>query len=386
MSEATETTSRQSIAEARWKAIVDSAVDAIIVIGARGAIETFNPAAERLFGYSETEVLGKNVNLLMPSPYHEEHDRYIEHYAQTGEQRIIGIGRQVTALRRDGSTFPVHLSVGEMMVDGERHFIGILHDLSIRMGLEEQLREQTAMARLGEMAALIAHEVKNPLTAVRGAIQVIGGRLPADSRDAPIVKEVLARLDALNGLIQDLLLFARPPHPRLAPMDIVSVIALVTDLLSKDPVFKEVVIDVRGSAPVFTGDADLLHIVFQNLFINAAQAMEGRGRIEVTVGGTAASALPNPPIPPESGDATTNGGWITITVADNGPGIPPTVQEKLFRPFQTTKARGTGLGLSTAKRLVEAHQGSIRIDCPEMGGTVVTIHLPVGSPQRPVSS
>src|SRR5204863_298410 len=98
-------------------------------------------------------------------------------------------GRQVTALRRDGSTFPVHLSVGEMTVDGERHFIGILHDLSIRMRLEEQLREQTAMARLGEMAALIAHEVKNPLTAVRGAIQVIGGRLPADSRDGPIGKE-----------------------------------------------------------------------------------------------------------------------------------------------------------------------------------------------------
>src|SRR6185295_1421377 len=211
---------RLRASEERWRSIVESAVDGIVVIDAMGHIESFNPAAERLFGYAERDVIGQNVNLLMPSPYHEEHDGYLARYQTTGVRTIIGIGREVTARRRDGTTFPVHLSVGEMSVNGERKFTGILHDLSVRIRMEEQLREQTALARLGEMAAVIAHEVKNPLAGVRGAIQVIGGRLPKDSKDATVVHEILTRLDALNELMKDLLLFARPPQPRLAPIDL----------------------------------------------------------------------------------------------------------------------------------------------------------------------
>src|SRR5947208_1008621 len=197
-----------------WRSIVESAVDGIVVIDAKGRIEAFNPAAERLFGYSEAEVIGQNVNVLMPSPYREEHDAYLSQYLTTGEKRIIGIGREVTGLHRAGTRFPVHLSVGEMAVNGERKFTGILHDLSARIRMEEQIREQTALARLGEMAAVIAHEVKNPLAGIRGAIQVIGGRLPKESRDAAVAKEIVNRIDALNELIKDLLLFARPPQPR----------------------------------------------------------------------------------------------------------------------------------------------------------------------------
>ena len=128
--------------EARWRAIIESAVDGIVVIDAHGRIEAFNPAAERLFGYAERDVLGRNVNILMPSPYHEEHDTYLARYLATGVQKIIGIGREVTGLRKDGTTFPLHLSVGEMTVNGERKFTGILHDLSARVRIEEQLREQ----------------------------------------------------------------------------------------------------------------------------------------------------------------------------------------------------------------------------------------------------
>src|SRR5262249_26133390 len=116
-----------TLAEARWRAVIDSAVDGIVVISDRGIIESFNPAAERMFGYSEQDVLGKNVSLLMPSPYREEHDGYVERYLRTGEQKIIGVGREVTGLRRDGTTFPVHLAVNEMRFGGERHFTGILH-------------------------------------------------------------------------------------------------------------------------------------------------------------------------------------------------------------------------------------------------------------------
>src|SRR5439155_10091114 len=176
--------------EARWRAVIDSAVDGIIVIDAHGRIDAFNPAAERLFGYAEREVIGNNVKMLMPSPYHEEHDIYLARYLATGTRKIIGTGREVTGLRKDGSTFPLHLSVGEMKVNGQQKFTGIVHDLGARVRIEEQLREQTTLARLGEMAAVIAHEVKNPLAGIRGAIQVIGGRLPAESKDGAMIQEI----------------------------------------------------------------------------------------------------------------------------------------------------------------------------------------------------
>ncbi|OFW21568.1 MAG: hypothetical protein A3H97_12730 [Acidobacteria bacterium RIFCSPLOWO2_02_FULL_65_29] len=346
----------QQTSEARWRAIIDSAVDGIIVIDASGLIESFNPAAERLFGYAEREVLGRNIKLLMPSPDREEHDHYIGRYLQTGQQKIIGIGREVTALRRDGTTFPVHLSVGEIKVGSERRFTGILHDLTARNKLAEQLRDQTSLARLGEMAAVIAHEVKNPLTAVRGAIQVIGGRLPAGSKDVPIIGEILARLDALNDLIKELLLFARPQQPKLAPIDLRSLLCLVADLLSRDPAYPGVRIETSGEAPPMSGDAELLKIVFQNLFINAAQAMHGHGLIRASI------RLEND--------------WLRVEVADEGPGIPPDTRPLLFQPFHTTKSRGTGLGLSTAKRFVELHGGTITVDCPPAGGTTVLVQLP----------
>jgi two-component system sensor kinase FixL len=343
--------------ESRWRAIIDSAVDAIIVIDAHGRMEAFNPAAERLFGYANEEVLGQNVSMLMPEPYHEEHDRYLEHYLTTGVQKIIGVGREVTGLRKDGSTFPVHLSVGEMVMDGQPKFTGILHDLTGRVEMETRLREQSALTKLGEMAAVVAHEVKNPLAGIRGAIQVIGGRLPAGSKDAAVVKEIIARVDALNDLMKDLLLFARPPTPRFAPMQIVSLLQTVADLVRQDPALNRLRIDVVGSVPPVTGDAELLKIIVQNLILNAVHATEGRGVIRVAV-------------------VVTDGG-SEITVADNGPGIASDVREKLFTPFFTTKARGTGLGLCTAKRLIEAQGGAINLDCPREGGTVVTLQLPV---------
>ncbi|HYM26259.1 MAG TPA: PAS domain S-box protein [Vicinamibacterales bacterium] len=345
--------------ETRYRSIVESAVDAIIVIDAKARVESFNAAAVRLFGYAEAEVLGQNVKMLMPSPYHEEHDGYIARYAATRDPHIIGIGRQVTARRKDGTTFPVHLSVGEMVIGGETKFTGILHDLSARMALEVQLREQASMARIGEMAAVIAHEVKNPLAGIRGAIQVIGRRLPADSRDFEVTKEIVSRIDTLNDLIKDLLLFARPPQPKPTRVDVASLLTATADLLKADPLWKDVCVEIDGSAPPVAVDAELLKIVFVNLFVNGSQAMHGRGTIRASVAST--------------------GGWCRVTIADAGPGIAADAREKIFTPFFTTKARGTGLGLPTAKRFVEAHQGRIGVDCPPAGGTIVTIELPASA-------
>ena len=226
--------------EARWRAIIDSAVDGIVVIDAHGRVEAFNPAAERLFGYTTAEVLGQNVNMLMPSPYHEEHDTYLARYLATGRAKIIGIGREVQGRRKDGTTFPLHLSVGQITIEGERKFTGILHDLSARVQMEGQLREQAALAKLGEMAAVIAHEVKNPLAGIRGAMQVIRQRmLPKDEREHRMLKDIVARIDSLDQMMKDLLLFARPPKPSRAPTEVAPLVQLTASLLSQDPALRE---------------------------------------------------------------------------------------------------------------------------------------------------
>ena len=343
--------------EARWRAVIDSAVDGIVVIDAYGRIESFNHAAERLFGYATDEVLGRNVNMLMPSPYREEHDTYLSHYLATGHAKIIGIGREVQGLRKDGTTFPLHLSVGEITIQGERKFTGILHDLSSRVQMEGQLREKEALAKLGEMAAVIAHEVKNPLAGIRGAIQVFGGRMMRESANTQILTEIVSRIDSLDQMMKDLLLFARPPEPKRAPIDLVPLVRTTAKLLSEDPALHDVDIEVDGAVPPIPADPDMLRVVFQNLLINSAHAMQGKGTIRVAV---------------ELVDGT-----CQIAFADGGPGIAPEVRQKIFTPFFTTKSRGTGLGLPTVKRFIEAHSGQIEIDCPEAGGTTVLIRLPM---------
>jgi PAS domain S-box-containing protein len=344
---------------ARLRSIIDSAVDGIIVIDEHGAIESFNPAAERLFGYPQSEVIGRNVNVLMPSPYHEEHDGYLSRYLTTGKAKIIGIGREVTGLRRDGTVFPLHLSVGEMSVAGAPKFTGIVHDLSTRVRIEEQLRERAALARVGEMAAVIAHEVKNPLAGIRGAIQVIGGRLPGESRDAAVLTEIVARIDALDGLMKDLLLYARPLEPRRVSVDVAALVTMTAELICRDPSLKDLQVVVEGSASPVLADAEMLKIIVQNLLINGAHAIRNRGRIDVKI--------------------RTAKGTCHIAFADRGPGIPAEIRDRIFDPFFTTKSRGSGLGLPTTKRLIEAHHGEVVVECPPAGGTTVTVRLPTDS-------
>ena len=342
--------------EERLRSIVESAVDGIIVIDERGSIQAFNPSAERLFGYTISEVIGRNVRMLMPSPDRERHDGYLHHYLTTGDQKIIGIGREVTALKKDGTRFPVHLSVGEMRSEGTRSFTGILHDLSDRVALEQRLSEQKSLAKLGEMAAVVAHEVKNPIAGIRGALQVITSRMPADQRDRAVLLDIITRLDALNRIVQDMLMFARPRALRKEPISLGSLLSDTASMIERDPSMLNLEIGIAGSAEI-TGDRELLQVVFQNILMNAAQAMDGQGRIDVTI--------------------THIDGRCRIAVADRGPGMPAEVREKAFDAFFTTKHRGTGLGLPIARRAVEAHDGTIHIDVPDTGGTTVSVELPM---------
>jgi signal transduction histidine kinase len=243
-----------------------------------------------------------------------------------------------------------------MFLDGERKFTGIVHDLSERIAIEQRLREQASLARLGEMAAVIAHEVKNPLAAIRGAIQVIGQRV-ASSSDKSVVAEIVARIDMLDRLMKEMLLFARPPIARPVPTDVAGLVVATAELLAQDPTMRDVRIEVTGSAPPVRVDGHMLQIVFQNLLLNSAQSMSGNGRIDVLV--------------------RVNGRACHVSVSDQGPGIPADIRDRIFTPFFTTKARGTGLGLATARRLIEAHAGELTVECPAVGGTTFHIRLPL---------
>jgi signal transduction histidine kinase len=209
------------------------------------------------------------------------------------------------------------------------------------------------------MAAVIAHEVKNPLAGIRGAMQVFGSRMMQEGTNTQIVTEIVARIDALDKMMKDLLLFARPPKPKRTPIDLVPLVKTTASLLSADPILRDVDIDIEGTAPPVSADADMLRVVFQNLLINSAHAMQGKGRIRVAV---------------EPVDTT-----CEIAFVDGGPGIPPEIREKIFTPFFTTKSRGSGLGLPTVKRFIEAHNGQVAIDCPPTGGTTVVIRLPMAT-------
>lgn len=349
-----ETELRES--EERLRSIVESAVDGIIVIDERGRVQAFNRSATRLFGYAPEEVLGRNVNMLMPSPDQEQHDGYLRRYLTTGQQKIIGIGREVTGRRKDGTTFPLHLSVGEMQTPEGRSFTGILHDLSDRVVLEQRLAEQKALAKLGEMAAVVAHEVKNPIAGIRGALQVITSRMPPEQRDRDILLDIITRLDGLNRMVQDMLMFARPRPLRHEPIAVEALMIETAAMIELDPQMSALEIDVSGSATI-SGDREMLQVVFQNILMNAAQAMDCRGRIDVAI--------------------TQTGGLCRVAIIDHGPGMPAEVHEKAFDAFFTTKHRGTGLGLPIARRVAEAHGGSIHIELPASGGTIFTVVLPV---------
>jgi signal transduction histidine kinase len=217
------------------------------------------------------------------------------------------------------------------------------------------------------MAAVVAHEVKNPLAGIRGALQVIGGRMAETSRERSIIGDIVTRLDALNDIVQDLLVFARPREPKLAPVAVAEVLEDTAALLRKDAAHAWVTVRISGDRPTIQADAEQLKIVFLNLLLNAAQASDSAAEVDVSVERGADACL--------------------VRIADKGPGIAPEVRERIFEPFFTTKHRGTGLGLPTARRVVERHGGTIDFECPEGGGTIVSVTLPMaGRPAEAVAA
>jgi two-component system sensor kinase FixL len=356
---------------ALFRCILDTAPDAIIVIDEHGTVQFFNSAAERLFGYAADEVRGTNVKRLMPAPYRAQHDGYLERYRRTGERRIIGIGRIVVGQRKDGSTFPMELAVGEATQSGQRLFTGFVRDLTERQQAERRFHELqngllhvSRVRSMGQMAAALAHELNQPLTATanyaRAALRLLGSAEPDLGRIRQAMQAVVEQTGRSGEIIRRLRAFVargqvmRQPQSITSLMEEASALALVG---AKERGIK-VLINLEAGLPEPLVDRVQIQQVLLNLIRNAVEAMEDCPVRELTL------------------SAAAKGAAVLVSVADTGGGVPGEVAPKLFQPFVTTKSEGMGIGLSVCRTIIEAHGGQLWMEANPGGGSVFRFTLP----------
>lgn len=341
--------------EAAQRAIVETAPDAIVTFDARGAITSFNPAAERLFGWRATDVIGADVLALTSDEQRARIARRLERYRSEGEAALVGREHEIVARRADGALFPARVAIGEARVGGERVLTAILRDLSEHKRLQREVVRSQRLAALGEMAAAMAHEVKNPLAAMSGALQILRKRT-LDASSAQVIEDVLAQISRLDATVRKLGMLARPWSAKRGTHSLKALVERVSRSAARDVALAEVTIEIEVSAELRVyADAALLEQVIWNLALNAAQAM-GSGTIVI--------------------GAVELEQRVLVSVRDNGPGIAPEVLGNLFKPFFTTKTDGSGLGLPICRSIVEAHEGTIEIESELGRGTTVTFELP----------
>lgn len=355
------------------RAVVDTAVDGVILIDSRGTVLLFNPASERLFGYRADEVIGRNVKMLMPPPFHDEHDQYIENYNTTGRKKIIGIGREVEGRRKDGTTFPLHLSVGEARDNGKSTFVGIMHDLSELHRTQRRVRELTAellhtsrLTAMGQLSSSLAHELNQPLTAVANYTEAARQMLASGETGVPprildFLDKASAQAQRAGQIIRRLRSFVEKGAVERAPEALNKVVEEAAALASTGARVDgiRVVLELDPDLPPVPMDKVQVQQVVVNLVRNAVEVLRQAERRTLTIRTT-----------PDK-----NGGQ-EVAVIDTGPGIDPGIADRLFTPFATTKADGMGIGLSISQSIVEAHGGRIWAEANPDGGAVFRFILP----------
>jgi two-component system sensor kinase FixL len=366
-------------AESLLLSVLDTAVDAIIIIDDQARILVYNQACERLFGYKAAEALGQNVRLIMPDEFAHHHDRYLSDYVATGHRKIIGIGREVRAQHRDGTVFPVNLSVGESVTPIGRRFIGIIHDLRQRHENEERLNQLQAnmvhMARVStmdEMGAALAHELNQPLTALMLYLQTVERACERPESGNPIPEHVLAVLhkavreaERAGNIIQRMRQFVekRDPQRRLVDINPLITDALELTKFGTRPGVTSIKCILEPDLPSVFVDPVQIQQILVNLTRNALEAVKGGPHPEVTI--TTRHAAKG----------------VVIHVEDNGPGIQAEAIPDLFKTFASSKAGGLGLGLAISKTIAQSHGGTLEVDPGGKGrGAQFTLTLPLTAP------
>ena len=354
-------------AAVRLKAIVDTAVDGIITIDEKGTVESMNLAAEKLFGYARDEVLGSNIKMLMPEPYRGQHDGYLTAYLTTGQKRIIGSGREVVGLRKDGSTFPMDLAVSETRLGLRRIFTGIVRDITDRKQMEEALRDDDQ--RKDHFLAMLAHELRNPLAPISNAVQIMRIEGPSGPNLMWSIDVIAEQIKHMTRMVDDLLDVSRITRGKVAlqrePIELGKVVDLAVQAIR--PQLDEYSHELRVSLPegpiVLEADPARLAQVLSNLLNNAAKYTPPKGRIDLTI--------------------IEAGSDVIIKVADNGIGIAPELLPKVFDLFvqadqSLSRSRGgLGIGLTVVRSLVEMHEGCVSVSSEGTGsGSEFTVRIP----------
>ncbi len=366
-------------AESRLKSVLDTAVDAIIIIDERARMLMYNKACEKLFGYSVDEALGQNVTLIMPDEFARHHDEFVADYLRTGRRKIIGTGREVKGKHRDGTVFPVNLSVGEARTSEGRQFIGIIHDLRQRYENEERLNKLQAsmlhMARVStmdEMGAALAHELNQPLTALMLYLQAVeracakqgaGATLPESAFG--ILHKAVREAERAGNIIQRMRHFVekRDPLRRVVELNPLVEDALELTQFGTRPGATKIKRIFAGDLPTLFVDPVQIQQIVVNLMRNALEAVKERPDAEIRV----------------TTCRTKDG--VEVHVEDNGPGIRSEVVPDLFKAFSSSKSQGLGLGLAISKTIAQSHGGTLRVDPGGNGrGARFALSLPLSTP------
>jgi len=363
--------------EARLSAILDAAPEAILTIDEHGIVGTFSPGAEDILGYTAEEVIGHNVNMLMPEPDRSRHDGYLEHYIKTGEKKIIGIGRETDAGRKDGSRVPIRLMVSELELDGARHFLGILHDLTLEKKRQAELQRAQKMEAVGQLTGGLAHDFNNLLTVVIGNLELLEMRT-----DDPKLRELLQEaLEASNlgaSLTSQLLSFSK--SQALAPEHVAlnELVKTMLPLLERT-LDEKINIETRLADALDTTLADpgQIESAILNLAINARDSMPEGGTLTIETRNVALDA----DYVAAQVDVT-SGDYVCLSVTDTGIGMTPETQSQVFEPFFTTKGprAGSGLGLSMVYGFAKQSGGHVAIYSEIGQGTTVNLFLPTVVP------
>jgi len=376
------------LSTARYRALVESAVDGILTIDSRGIIESVNAAAERVFGYTAGELIGQDISILMPEPFASQHESYLRRYFETGERRIIGIGREVVGKRRDGSLFPVDLAVSEIRLGERIYFVGTLRDLTQRQEterqlqqLEEQMRQAQKMEAIGRLAGGVAHDFNTLLGSILGYSEMVLEEIEESQPLRRVAKQIHRAAERGAALTRQLLAFSRRQVLQPKILDLNKVISELDDLFQRlIPANIEL---ERQTAPAVLSvrvDSSQLEQVLMNLVVNAVDAMPRGGRIEIETSllSRAEGHCGNLKPGAEPTEDLGNDGCVRLIVRDNGHGMDSQTTNRVFEPFFTTKepGKGTGLGLSTVYGIVAQSGGTITVDSEVGVGTIFTIWLP----------